>query len=367
MRKLRVGILCGGRSAEHEISLLSARNIVDALSPDSFEVIIIGIDKHGRWFLTDKEGISSPSGRSSLSAFVGQGSPLMVQPGGWVSLEESVFEGSSASLLPALDVIFPVLHGSFGEDGATQGLLRMLNIPFVGPSVLGSAIGMDKDIAKRLMRDAGIPVAKFLAVPHTRHRSVSFQELSEKIGLPFFVKPANLGSSIGVAKVTNSDELDRALDDAFRYDSKVLIEEFVKGREIEVAVLGNEDPMASVPGEVVPSHDFYSYEAKYLDAAGARLIIPANIGPEVTREAERLALKTFSCLCCEGMARVDMFLTDRGSLLVNEVNTIPGFTAISMFPKMWEASGIPYGALIERLIRLALERNERDAALSAGL
>jgi D-alanine-D-alanine ligase len=365
MGKLRVGVIFGGRSAEHEISLLSARNVVEALDPEKYDVILIGIDKSGRWFLTDKKNLASLTVETGkpLPAFSSTGTPLSVRPGAAFSSTN----GDEQSLnLPPLDVVFPVLHGQLGEDGAIQGLFRILDIPFVGPSVLGSAIGMDKDVAKRLLRDAGIGVARFVTVPHSRHRTITFQSLSEELGLPLFVKPANLGSSVGVSKVTSAAELDRALDEAFRYDTKVLVEEFVKGREIEVSVLGNEEPIASVAGEIIPSHEFYSYEAKYLDAEGARLVIPAKLDPERIKEAERLALRTFECLCCEGMARVDMFLTENGSLLINEINTIPGFTAISMYPKLWEASGIPYAKLIDRLIQLAIDRHERDSVLSVA-
>lgn len=365
MGKIRVGVIFGGRSAEHEISLLSARNIVEALDPEKYEVTLIGIDKRGRWFLTDQKTLIALVAEDGqpLPAFSASGTPLSVRPGATSSLSD---EEDDSSILPQLDVVFPVLHGQLGEDGAMQGLLRILDIPFVGPSVLGSAIGMDKDVAKRLLRDAGIRSAKFVTIPHSRHRTVSFQKLSEELGLPLFVKPANLGSSVGVSKVTSAGELDRALDEAFRYDTKVLVEEFIKGREIEVSVLGNEEPIASVPGEIVPSHEFYSYEAKYLDAEGARLVIPAKLDPATIKEAERLALKTFECLGCEGMARVDMFLTESGSLLINEINTIPGFTAISMYPKLWEASGISYAQLIDRLIQLAINRHERDSALSVA-
>lgn len=360
MRKLRVGVVCGGRSAEHEISLLSARNIVEGLNPDKFEVTLIGIDKRGRWIRADQGALtaSPPAVGQPLPSFEGGGVPLAVQPG-------SAQQGSdSPALLPQIDVVFPVLHGPFGEDGAMQGLLKILDLPFVGPSVLASAVGMDKDVTKRLLRDAGIPVARFVAIPSSRHRTVSFESIVKELGLPLFVKPANLGSSVGISKVTNAAEFDRALDEAFRYDTKVVVEEFVKAREIEVSVLGNEDPIASVPGEIIPTHDFYSYEAKYLDSEGARFAIPARLDQDTIKKVEQLAIRTFQCLCCEGMARVDLFLKEDGSLLVNEINTIPGFTAISMYPKLWEASGISYGELLERLIDLAIQRHERDGALA---
>lgn len=364
MRKLRVGVICGGRSAEHEISLLSARNIVEGLNPEKFEVTLIGIDKRGRWIRADRAALTGATPGQALPSFEGIGVPLAVQPGSVHGIADA--PALSPALLPPIDVIFPVLHGPFGEDGAMQGLLKILDLPFVGPSVLASAVGMDKDVTKRLLRDAGIPVARFIAVPASRKRTVYFEAIASELGLPLFVKPANLGSSVGISKVANAAEFDSALDDAFRYDTKVVIEEFVKAREIEVSVLGNEDPIASVPGEIIPTHDFYSYEAKYLDSEGARLAIPARLDQDTVKKVERLAIQTFQCLCCEGMARVDLFLKEDGSLLINEINTIPGFTAISMYPKLWEASGIAYGELLERLIELAIQRHERDAALATS-
>jgi D-alanine-D-alanine ligase len=260
----------------------------------------------------------------------------------------------------SLDVVFPVLHGPYGEDGTIQGMCKMLTIPFVGPDVLGSAVGMDKDVTKRLLRDGGIPTARFGVV--RRNDDVSFGTIAHDLGVPFFLKPANLGSSIGVAKVTSEEGFKEALHSAFAFDNKVLIEESIQGREIECAVLGNEKPVASVAGEIVPKgHDFYDYEAKYLDENGAELIIPADLPKTTLKQIQSLAIKTFQTLCCEGMARVDFFLTKNNEIFVNEINTIPGFTNISMYPKLWEASGVSYPELIDRLITLAIERHTRDA------
>jgi len=263
----------------------------------------------------------------------------------------------------SLDVIFPVLHGPFGEDGTVQGLLKLANIAFVGAGVLGSAIGMDKDVMKRHLRDARIPIARFLVMNRYSSKEIDFDDARDQLGLPLFVKPANLGSSVGIHKVKDREEFERAVRDALNYDNKILIEECIRGREIECSVLGNEDPIASVPGEILPRHEFYSYEAKYLDENGAALEIPAKLPPATSERIRQLAIKTFSVLCCEGMARVDFFLRNDGEIIVNEINTIPGFTRISMYPKLWEATGISYSELIDKLIELAIERFEREKRL----
>jgi D-alanine-D-alanine ligase len=269
--------------------------------------------------------------------------------------------------LGKVDVVFPVLHGPFGEDGTVQGLLKLANLPFVGAGVLGSAVGMDKDVMKRLLRDAKIPVPKFLVFERSELGRIKYAPVKRLLGLPFFVKPANLGSSVGISKVTNEREFSGALREAFRYDNKVLLEEGINGREIECSVLGNDNPIASLPGEIITSHDFYSYDAKYLDEKGAQLIVPARLPKQVVTRIQELALKAFKVLCCEGMGRVDFFLRGRSEVIVNEINTIPGFTTISMYPKMWQASGISYSRLIDRLIRLALERFQREKRLRTSV
>jgi D-alanine-D-alanine ligase len=261
---------------------------------------------------------------------------------------------SSGTPFGGIDVVFPVLHGPFGEDGTVQGLLKLANLPFVGAGVLGSAVGMDKDVMKRLLRDAEIPVGKFLVFQ--RGDTLSYGKIKKQLGLPLFVKPANLGSSVGISKVSKKREFRAAIDEAFRYDNKVIIEEYIDGREIECSVLGNDEPAASLPGEIVVRHDFYSYDAKYIDDQGARLEIPAKLSRSVIRKIRKIAVRAYKALCCEGMARVDFFVQANGRVLVNEINTSPGFTKISMYPKMWEASGLSYPRLIDRLIRLALER-----------
>ncbi|MBI2611021.1 D-alanine--D-alanine ligase [Candidatus Kaiserbacteria bacterium] len=352
-QKITVGILFGGKSAEHEVSLRSAKSVGDALDKKKFDVVFIGIDKSGRW-LPPTQSRKLLASAPALHIQKREGS-VALSPSSEGMLEK---DGKPSR---KINVVFPVLHGPFGEDGTVQGLLRLVDVPFVGPDVLGSAIGMDKEVAKRLLREAGIPVGKFLVLRASE--KLSFETAARLLGTPLFVKPANLGSSVGVAKVRTKAEFKKALKDAFRFDSKILVEEFIKGKEIEVAVLGNRDPKASLPGEVIPSHEFYSYEAKYLDEHGARLEIPAKLPKKIQRRLRELAVKTFKTLCCEGMARVDFFVTSRGRVYVNEINTIPGFTSISMYPKLWEASEIPYSKLIEALIRLAIERFEKQAKL----
>lgn len=364
-KKIRVGILFGGKSAEHEISLQSAKNIVEAIDDNKYELVLIGVDKDGRWYLNDAAQLLLASGSRlpSLSALGGTKKRIGLIPSKnaaqLVHLDDRRDEG-------VLDVVFPVLHGPFGEDGTVQGLLKLANLPFVGAGVLGSAIGMDKDAMKRLLRDAGLPTAKFLVFHSARRREIRFDDIARKVGVPFFVKPANLGSSVGIHKVKTPRQFGRAIKDAFRYDAKLLVEEYVKGREIECAVLGNEKPIASVPGEIIPQHEFYSYEAKYLDEKGAMLKIPAHLPRPIVRKIQTLSVETFKVLCCEGMARVDFFLRNDKEIIVNEINTIPGFTKISMYPKLWEASGIAYTDLIGKLIELALERFEREKRLKTS-
>ncbi|MCP4666442.1 MAG: D-alanine--D-alanine ligase, partial [Deltaproteobacteria bacterium] len=264
----------------------------------------------------------------------------------------------------SIDVAFPILHGPFGEDGTIQGLLKLADIPFVGAGVSGSAIGMDKDVMKRLLRDAKLPIGKFL-VFREHEDFPDYQSIISELGSPVFVKPANMGSSVGVNKVGNDSEFRRALEDAFTYDTKVVIEEYIEGREMECSVLGNHDPIASVPGEVISNHDFYSYEAKYIDEKGALVKIPAELAEDTESRIKEIAIATFKTLLCEGLARVDLFLKDNEDIVINEINTMPGFTSISMYPKLWEASGMSYTELIDRLIQLAIERFHRERGIKS--
>ena len=366
-KKIRVGILFGGQSAEHEVALQSAKNIVDAIDRDRYEVELIGIDKQGGWHLQDARKflldaadpahIRLNAGTDSLAVVPTQGHQPIV------SLSAQDRE------VGPLDVIFPVLHGPFGEDGTVQGLLKLAHLPFVGASVLGSAVGMDKDVMKRLLRDAGIPIPKFVTITRAAYPRLDLDQAVAAVGLPCFVKPANLGSSVGITKAHDRAELRQAMDFAFQYDRKILLEEAIDGREIECAVLGNENPVASVPGEVITDHtrhEFYSYDAKYLDEQGAALVIPAQLPDHLIRAVQTLAVQTFQTLCCEGMGRVDCFVTADERVVINEINTIPGFTRISMYPKLWEASGIPYPELIHRLIQLGLERHAQEQTLATS-
>ena len=355
-KKLRVALLFGGKSAEHEISLISARNIVEAMDQDKYEVVAIGIDKQGRWYLDEGARLLRGKEQSKVE-FSDARNAAAVLPG---DTPTPVVRRRGAAF-GAVDVVFPILHGPFGEDGTVQGLLKLANVPYVGAGVLGSAVGMDKDVMKRLLREAKIPTPNFLAFG--RSDKISFARVRNILGMPLFVKPANLGSSVGISKVTKPAQFSAAVKEAFRYDNKIIIEEFIRGREIECSVLGNEKPIASLPGEIIVQHDFYSYDAKYLDEKGARLEIPAKLPKRVVKNVREMALRAYRTLCCEGMARVDFFVRLNGQVLVNEINTIPGFTKISMYPKMWEASGISYSRLIDRLIGLALERARRENRL----
>ncbi|MBN8570510.1 MAG: D-alanine--D-alanine ligase [Ignavibacteria bacterium] len=358
MSKIRVGIIFGGKSAEHEVSLQSAKNVIDALDKNKYEAVLIGIDKTGKWYLNDEskfllsagysETIKISDEKNNEVAFAPESSGELI----------NLHENKSGK---KIDVVFPILHGPFGEDGTMQGLLKLAGIPFVGAGVLGSAVGMDKEITKRLLRDAGINIGKFLT---GRENSLpSFMEIEKEIGLPFFIKPANMGSSVGINKVKSEADFEAAVEEAFRYDRKILFEEFIPGREIECSVLGNDKPIASVPGEIISNHDFYSYEAKYLDENGAILEIPAKLSNELVHRIQDMSVNAFRVLECEGLARVDFFVTENNEIFVNEINTMPGFTKISMYPKLWEASGISYSELIDKLIVLAMERFNKEQKL----
>ena len=361
-KKIKVGVLFGGRSAEHEISLLSAKSIIEAMDREKYEVVLLGINKSGEWFLHEdlNRCLKNADNAKLIALHETKENVALVTKANGNSLVALSSSTASSTFNQPLDVIFPVLHGTFGEDGTVQGLLKLANIPFVGPSVLSSAVCMDKDVMKRLLRDAGIPIADFITISSVMRNTINFQEIEEKLGLPLFIKPANAGSSVGISKVKNEAEFYEKIDLAFKYDKKVLIESYVPGREIECAVLGNDDPIASLPGEVIPQHDFYSYEAKYLDPNGALFEIPAKLTAAEIQRIQKIAIRTYACLSCEGMARVDLFLQKNGNIILNEVNTIPGFTKISMYPKMWEASGLSYTLLIDKLIELAIERHKQE-------
>ncbi len=359
--KTRVAIVFGGQSTEHEISILSARNVLAALDRSRFEPLLIGIDKQGRWLLQDAARLLE-SARDPRLVRIEAGAPFP---------RDLLAAGPAADAAERIDVIFPVLHGTLGEDGTLQGLFEIAGIPYVGAGVLGSAIGMDKDVAKRLLREAGVAVTDFLTLRIERFEADPRGACARlaSLGLPVFTKPANAGSSVGIRKVTDAAGLEDAIRFAFQFDTKVLVETAVSAREIELGVLGGNPPSVSVAGEIVVRHPdgFYSYDAKYLDESSARLELPARLSPDELTRAQAMAARAFEVLECEGMARVDLFLKPDGTLLVNEINTIPGFTAISMYPKLWALSGIPPTMLISRLIDLALERGRRRAALRRSL
>jgi D-alanine-D-alanine ligase len=365
-KRLRVGVIFGGRSGEHEVSLVSAASVIGALDPEKYEVVPIGIGKDGRWLA------GSPA-QKMLPEVLRAGQRVMLPADPCVGGLVTMGEARSATL--QVDVIFPVLHGTYGEDGTVQGLLELAGLPYVGSGVIGSAVGMDKDMQKRLFLQAKIPVGAFLAIPRAeweRSRAHVLKTVQKKFRFPVFVKPATLGSSVGMTKAHNRSELSAALDLAAEFAQKILVERAIRGREIELSVLGNEDPQASVPGEIIPHREFYDYTAKYLEE-GTRLLIPAKLARAQVRRFQEYAVKAFRCLECRGMARVDFFLErSTGHILVNEVNTIPGFTSISMYPKLWEASGLSYRQLIDRLIELAIaehrekQRTKYSIELPAG-
>ena len=354
MAKLRVGLLFGGRSVEHEVSIASATSILGALDPSRYDVRLIAVDPEGRWHLGS--GDHPPALITARGAEV---APPTLAGGSALVPVDDANEASPAYL----DVIFPIIHGTHGEDGTLQGMLELAGIPYAGARVLGSAIQMDKDVAKKLLAAAGLPVVPWRTLRDAdllpENRRTAAADAVATFGFPLFVKPANSGSSVGTSKASNEDELEAALAEAARYDTKVLIEQAVDAREIEVAVLGNEEPKASVPGEIAQKHEFYDYEAKYADDT-TELLIPAPLDDEQSERIRALALDAYRALEGEGFARVD-FLLDRntGELFINELNSLPGFTEASMFPLMWEASGLPYPALLDRLIELAMERHEK--------
>ena len=376
LKKIRVGVLFGGRSSEHEISLRSALTVMSAMDPARYEVVPIGIGRDGRWYLRADAIRMLAQTAPRLEALAGGGVEvsLLPHPAGNSLVEapghaaHGAGRGAQHGLPGPLDVVFPVLHGSYGEDGTVQGLLELAGIPYVGAGVLGSAVGMDKDIQKRLLREAGLPVVRYAVVERWQWREDPKRaaDLARALEYPVFVKPNALGSSVGISKVGSESALGAALEDAFAYDRKVLIEAACVGRELECAVLGNERPEASIPGEIILKgrHEFYSYESKYVDPDGAEVKIPAALNAAQSEHLRELACGAFRALGLRGMARVDFLARPALSeIYVNEVNTIPGFTAISMYPKLWEASGLPLGRLIDRLIELALEEHRERAAL----
>jgi D-alanine-D-alanine ligase len=353
-RRLRVGVLFGGRSGEHEVSLVSAASIIRGLDPQKYEAVPIGITKEGHWLI-------GAGAQKMLPEVLRTGQRVVMSAD---PTESALMPLDGSPRGQKLDVVFPVIHGTFGEDGTMQGLLELAGLPFVGAGVLGSAIGMDKDVAKKLMQVAGIPVVPWIAVQRAdweRQPKEIRRAIEKKFKYPVFVKPATLGSSVGMTKVHSRAELGPALDLAAEFAMKIMVERAVSAREIEVSVLGNHDPRASIPGEIVPHREFYDYAAKYLEE-GTKLLIPAKLTKSEVKKVQAMAVTAFRALELSGMARVDFFIEKRGgNIFLNEVNTIPGFTSISMYPKLWEANGIPFRELISKLIDLALEQHREKA------
>ena len=359
-----VGVLFGGRSGEHDVSLCSAASVVSALDPGKYRVTAIGIDRDGKWYVQERPDIVDDPDFGRVLR--------MEKKGAWYvnHYDEGnrlVLRNAENGAEVSVDVVFPAVHGTYCEDGTLQGLLELAMVPYVGADTIGSSIGIDKDVAKRLLRDGGVPVVPWETLhldEWRRDRESLVGRIRDSLSLPIFVKPARTGSSVGVIKVRRYEDLAGACDEAFRYDVKLLAEKGVDAREIECAVIGNGEPEASVLGEVVPRHEFYSYESKYIDPDGAELLIPAPLDEAVAAEIRSIAVKGYRLLCCSGMARVDFFLDRRsGEYFLNEVNTLPGFTGISMYPRLWEHSGLSYTALVDRLIELAFERHRARAAV----
>lgn len=346
---LTVAILYGGKSVEHEISIRSAKNVAGYIDKSNYKVVLLGIDKHGRWFLN-----------TDINEAIDAGNPVSIKLD---AMSPQLIDLTTGQAI-ALDVVFPVLHGTDGEDGSVQGLFKTLGLPIVGSGVLGSAISMDKIISKKILKESGIPVASYVEYKKSSKGQIKFAEVEAKVGLPFMIKSAALGSSVGISMVKSEAGFAAALEESFRYGDKIIIEQFVKGRELECAVLGNEQAAASMPCEIVlvKDYDFYTYEAKYLDEAAVRIDLPAKISDELTSEIRRISIAAYQALGCEDFARVDLFLTNDGKILVNEINTIPGFTNASMFPMMWQNMGIGYSELISKLIALGIDRHREAIA-----
>ncbi len=362
MKKIKICLLFGGRSGEHEVSLQSAKSIYEVLDKNKYAIFLVGIDKQGHWLLGNSSNYLLNATNPKLIALNKNNTTEVTAIKKHTSSE--LISPKSGHPISNIDVFFPVMHGTYGEDGSIQGFLELLDVAYVGAGVLGSALGMDKDVMKRLLNHNGIKTAKFKAIKKSQWGSDTLNDVIKVFGFPMFVKPANLGSSVGINKAKNKSELEKFVKEAFLYDTKILIEQPVKGREVECSVLGNDKPIASLPGEVIPQHEFYSYEAKYVDENGAILKIPAsNLAKKTIRKIQETAIKAFKSLECSGMARVDFFLEPNGEVIVNEINTIPGFTKISMYPKLWEASGLPYSKLLDKLIELAMEKKKEKGKL----
>ena len=342
-KKLKIALLFGGRSVEHEISIRSARNVDKYIDRDNYEVFLIGIDKKGKWFLNDAIGDEINAGKEISLKLDTQNPGILI-----TETQKSI----------DIDLAFPILHGTDGEDGSIQGLFKAVDIPVVGSGVLGSAVAMDKIISKKILKECDVPVAEYLEFDKEQINEIQFDEIVQKLGLPFIVKSAGLGSSVGVNKVSAESDFANALNEGFKYDSKIIIEQFIQARELECAVIGNKTQKASNPGEIVlvKDYDFYTYTAKYLDEDAVKIELPAKLDEKVKDKIQQVSIQAYNALRCDDFARVDLFLTEQGEVLVNEINTIPGFTSASMFPMMWQQLGMTYSELISELINMCLNR-----------
>jgi D-alanine-D-alanine ligase len=354
-----LALLFGGRSPEHRISIRSARNILRAIDRERFSVVVIGLDPSGQFVHLPESALANAAGEQVDWS---QGRALALVPGRPAA---PLIYLDSNEAPPPVSVVFPITHGPYGEDGSLQGVLRHLGLPFVGPDVLGSAVCMDKDVAKRLLLQADLLTAAFRCFHHHEREAIDFFAVANQLGLPLFIKPANMGSSVGVAKAHDQPSFEAAIAEAFRYDSKVIVEAYIEGRELECAVMGNGILATTSVGEVGMSQGFYSYDAKYQSPDAAQVLIPApDLDDQTLAKLVLVAKSAYQSLACEGMARVDMFLTQEGAVYVNEINTLPGFTDISMYPQLWDHAGTPYMALITALVELALERGVREGGLA---
>lgn len=366
--RLTIGVLYGGRSGEHDVSLCSAASVVSALDKAKYNVVAIGIDRDGRWYVQDRPEIIADKDFGRILSLKKKGVWLVNHFEDRNKLH--LYDMNSRGKKVVVDLVFPVLHGTYGEDGTMQGLLELARVPYVGVDVAGSAIGMDKDVAKRLLAQAGVPVVPWITVSRpdwlTRPQKILRGAL-KRLEMPVFVKPLCTGSSVGIKKVKVKRDLASAVDYAFGFDTRIMIEKGIDCREIECAVLGNEDPRASLLGEILPTHEFYSYEAKYLDPEGAKMNIPAKIPARLAAAIRKSAVFGYRALNCNSMARVDFFLDKKtNAFYLNEINTLPGFTSISMYPKLWEATGFSYSGLLDRLVELALARHREKSAVMTG-
>ncbi|MFH1727843.1 MAG: D-alanine--D-alanine ligase family protein [Pseudomonadota bacterium] len=370
--KINVVIFFGGRSCEHEVSLQSVQSVYKYLDTNKFDPILVGIDKEGNWYYYEnlKKALINPGNPKTIGLKIEKQKRVIYDP----KIKKLLFAEDKDKkikyLNKVIDIVFPVLHGPYGEDGTIQGYMELFDVPIVGASLLGSAVAMDKDVAKRLLRQAGLQIPDFIVLNNKqwKDKKIDYKFVSKKLGKVFFVKPCNLGSSVGISKIDSEIKFKKYTNFAFKFDDKIIFEKAIFAREIECSVLGNEDPVCSLPGEIIPSHDFYSYDAKYIDEQGALLVVPVKLNSKIINKIQKLAIKAYETCAVSGMARVDFFLEKKtNKIYLNELNTIPGFTNISMYPKLWEASGLSYSKLLTKLIDLAIAKQKRRDVLNKAI